>query len=309
MVHIRRLVKAGQTSHTVSLPKEWLEKNNLKKGDTIYVHDRNDSELLITPHLLQNSPQEKKEITISSDKKTIDTIQRELASAYINNYHIINIAGEGVSSYVRELREIIQSFAALEIVEQSSKRITVKDILNLDDVSIDKTIKRMDMVVRSMLQDAVIILEKPDLDESMSFRDEDVNRIYFLLFRLLKSALKNQKVAEKFGLSNEKLLSAWYLAVNVENTADCCKNMSALLKKAKKEEANNVVAVLKELEKNYLEAMRAYYTSDKNLADCVAKQRVNLLRQIDKIPPQYSENLKLMTTVIGNIARTVIDEE
>ncbi|MEK6856972.1 MAG: phosphate uptake regulator PhoU, partial [Nanoarchaeota archaeon] len=201
MVHIRSLVKAGQTSHTVSLPKEWLDKNNLKRGDLIYLHENGEKELLITPHLLKDTPQELKEITISIDKKEIDTIQREITSAYINNYHLINIAGENLSEHLKDIRNIIQDFVALEVVEQTNKRIVVKDLLNLDDIAIDKTIKRMDMVVRSMLQDSKGSVEKPELDESIRFRDEDVNRIYFLLFRLLKSALKNPKIAEKFGLS------------------------------------------------------------------------------------------------------------
>ena len=307
MVHIRSLVKAGQTSHTVSLPKEWLEKNNLKRGDLIYLHEQSDKELLITPHLMKDSPQETKEITISTDKKEIDTLQREITSAYINNYHIINIAGENLSEHLKDVRNIIQEFVALEVVEQTSKRIVVKDLLNLDDVAIDKTIKRMDMIVRSMIQDAST--EKPEIDESIRFRDDDVNRIYFLLFRLLKSALKNQKVAEKFGLTNEKLLSTWYLAVNIENVADCCKNISGLLKKAKKEESASASSTLKELEKNYAEVMKAYYNKDKNTADNIAKQRINLLKQIDKLPQQYSESFKLMTTLVGNISRIVLDEE
>lgn len=309
MVHIRSLVKAGQTSHTVSLPKEWLDKNNLKRGDLIYLHENGEKELLITPHLMQETPQEIKEITISIDKKEIDTIQREITSAYINNYHLINIAGENLSEHLKDIRNIIQDFVALEVVEQTNKRIVVKDLLNLDDVSIDKTIKRMDMVVRSMLQDSKGSVEKPELDESIRFRDEDVNRIYFLLFRLLKSALKNPKIAEKFGLSNDKLLSTWYLAVNVENVADCCKNISALLKKAKKDETELASSTLKELEKSYLEVMKAYYNKDKSVADAVAKQRIGLLKQIDKLPQQYSESFKLMTTLLGNIARIVLDEE
>lgn len=307
MVHIRSLVKAGQTSHTVSLPKEWLEKNNLKRGDLIYLHEQSDKELLITPHLMKDSPQETKEITISTDKKEIDTLQREITSAYINNYHIINIAGENLSEHLKDVRNIIQEFVALEVVEQTSKRIVVKDLLNLDDVAIDKTIKRMDMIVRSMIQDAST--EKPEIDESIRFRDDDVNRIYFLLFRLLKSALKNQKIAEKFRLSNEKLLSTWYLAVNIENVADCCKNISGLLKKAKKEESTSASSTLKELEKNYAEVMKAYYNKDKNTADNIAKQRMTLLKQIDKLPQQYSESFKLMTTIVGNISRIVLDEE
>ncbi len=35
-MHIRKLVKSGAASHTLSLPKDWLEKNKLKKGSLLY---------------------------------------------------------------------------------------------------------------------------------------------------------------------------------------------------------------------------------------------------------------------------------
>ena len=47
----------------------------------------------------------------------------------------------------------------------------------------------------------------------------------------------------------------------------------------------------------------------KLVADAVAKQRISLLKQIDKLPQQYSESFKLMTTLLGNVARIVLDEE
>ena len=167
----------------------------------------------------------------------------------------------------------------------------------------------MDMIVRSMFQDSLLSTEKPELDESIRFRDDDVNRLYFLLTRLLKNALRNQSVAEKFGLSNEKILSAWYLTVNIENIADCCKNISKLVQQAKKDQLGKLVNVFQDLEKNYLDSMKAYYNHDKFLADEIAKKRISLLKEVDTLPLQYGEHVKLMVTLINNIARAVIDEE
>jgi len=40
-MNIRKLVKSGSTSHTIALPKDWLTKNNLKKGDMLYIKEEN----------------------------------------------------------------------------------------------------------------------------------------------------------------------------------------------------------------------------------------------------------------------------
>ena len=60
-MHIRRLVKAGHASHTVSLPKSWLKKNNLSRGDTIYITEKSDKELAVSPKV-EEAKLEKKEM-------------------------------------------------------------------------------------------------------------------------------------------------------------------------------------------------------------------------------------------------------
>jgi len=66
---IRKLVKAGQASHTISLPKDWLEKNNLNKGDIIYIRELSDKELLISTETKTEESALKREITISTSSE------------------------------------------------------------------------------------------------------------------------------------------------------------------------------------------------------------------------------------------------
>ena len=89
-MHARKLVKAGAASHTISLPKSWLDKNMLKKGDTLFIIEKSDSELAITPKTGEENTR-KKEITIDVDNKGVGSIQREITSAYVNNYSKIPV--------------------------------------------------------------------------------------------------------------------------------------------------------------------------------------------------------------------------
>ena len=47
ILEIRRLVKSGAASHTISLPKNWLDKNKLNKGDILYINEKSDRELTL----------------------------------------------------------------------------------------------------------------------------------------------------------------------------------------------------------------------------------------------------------------------
>ena len=304
---IRRLVKAGQASHTISLPKEWLDRHKLKKGDLVYLYEKGDKELLITPESKADEQVPQKEITIPIDDKEISTIQREVTSAYINNYNTIILNGQSVTRLTKDIRKMLHDFVALEVADQTSNSIIAKDLLNLKEISIDKTLRRMDMLVRSMIQDSIGSLESADLAQSVLVRDYEVNRAYFLLMRLLKSSLQNKQIADFFQLSNEKVLSYYYLTINLENYADCAKQLADYLVKEKKKD--KVKGVLQKVEKSYLDVMKSYFTRDKKLADGVALQREELLKEASELPPGIAELFKSMVTLTNNVARLVIDEE
>jgi phosphate uptake regulator len=313
-MHMRRLVKAGHASHTVSLPKSWIDKNNLKKGDTLFIIEKSDSELKITPKQ-EEEKKEQKEITIDVDNKTIGSIQREITSAYVNNYSRINLVGKSVSEKSKKLREVLHHFVALEVDEQTSSKISAKDLLNLKEISVEKTVRRMDMTLRSIIQDSIKAIGNMSIHESVEQRDNDVNRLYFLLFRLLKSALSNQRIAENFKISNNEVLSTWYLTVNIENIADNAKTINRLMDKINDEAL--LKQALREIEKAYEDVMKAYYNKDKKLADEVASRRIDIFNKCSKLliktptagASEVIENLKEMATLVCNIARIVIDSE
>lgn len=304
-MHIRRLVKAGQTSHTISLPKEWITKNKLQKGDTVYVHPKSDQELLVSTKIKLSSI-EKKEATINIDGKEIDTIQRDITSAYINNYSTITLIGENIIPKTKAIRKILHDFVALEISEQTSMRIVAKDLLNLQEISLSKTINRMDLIVRTMIEDTIRTFEGHQLQDSIKFRDYDVNRLYFLASRLLKGSLQDNRLAEQLGVAREETLSYWYLAVNLENLADYIKNISEIATT----KDSQLKEIIGQIQQNYLDIMKARHNDDKKLADSIIKRRKEIYDTCDKLEnPEISSIIRAITTTINNIAKIIIDKE
>ncbi len=305
-MHIRKLVKAGQTSHTVSLPKEWISKNKLKKGDTVYIHPKSDTELLVSAEKTTKTA-DKKEITINIENKDIDTIQRDITSAYLNNYNTITLLGENITSRTKAIRKILHDFVALEISEQTSMRIIAKDLLNMQEISLYKTINRMDLIIRTMIDDTIKTFEGKKLQESIRFRDYHVNRLYFLASRLLKGSLKNNELAKQLELDRGEVLSHWYLVVNLENLADYIKNISEISKTKKDKRIKDVIL---SLQQNYLDVMKARHNNDKILADSIIKRRKEIFILCKKLENQeISSIIRAITTTINNIAKIIIDKE
>ena len=315
-MYARRLVKAGQASHTISLPKDWLEKNKLKKGDMIYINEHSENGLMLSPEKREMA-ETPKEITIPIANKDLGSIQRELTSAYLNNYNTIILTGDN-PSLLKEVRDLIHNFIALEISDQSSTRIVAKDLLNLQEISIPKTIRRMDMILRSLIKDAQAMQVGSKVHESVAFRDEDINRLYFMLFRLLKKSLGNPDVAQKFELSNAKILSTWNLIMNLEILGDSMTQICELKESISSKIDEAALAKLhEEVELNFKDVMKAYYTGDRPLANHVAGKWQAFAESADKFfkdnkTPEVAllkENFKGVFSVISTVARIVMDEE
>ena len=295
MVQVRKLVRAGPSSYTVSLPKDWVEKNGLTKGSPVYVTERSDYEVVISPHLAPASAAAARrgEVIINVDGKAIDSIHREITAAYVNNAGTITLIGDDVQKKGGELRRVLHDFVALEIAEQTGKRMVAKDLLNLSEVGIDNTLRRMDMIVRAMLQD--LAGGKPD---EVRIRDYDMNRLYFLLRRLARAALKDKAMAEHLHISAEQTLGIWTLAEFLESTADAIKSAAQSFPATQQKKH---AAAIQELLRLFEQAMASWFATPKDKA-----KADRVVREVTKL--NLPEHLHSIARGISAIARLVIDE-
>ncbi len=308
----RKLVKAGASSHTIALPKEWVDRNGLRRGDTVVVEERSPTELLITPRSQPSRPSTK-EITINVDGKTPGTIQRLVTAAYLNNAGSIVLAGKTMSKMAKQLRDMLHSFVAVEITEQTSTRLVAKDLLNIEEVAVDKTIRRMDMMCRSILDDGI---SGTATAESVDLRDEDINRLFFLLYRLLRRSIEDHALAQRLEIRGGALLSTWAMAQHLEAFGDAAARVAQLMSSLKGKSKTAATTLAGEVKAHYLQAMKSYYEKDSELADKVAsgrmalaeKQNVMLRTERESSSIEIALQLGTMVSLATDIARLVIDD-
>ena len=167
-----------------------------------------------------------------------------------------------------------------------------------------------------MVEDIINSFENKHSHESISFRDQDINRLYFLLFRILRSALRDSNISLAYNLTNNQVLSYWYLIINLESIADNIKKISELLNFVK-QDIKDSKKVFVDMNSDYLEAMKSLYNKDSNLAHSVASKRDLRIKQCTE---QYRKsnkaeiaevmiNLREIEDCICNISRIVIDDE
>ncbi len=308
----RKLIQFGKNSFVVSVPKDWVRKNKLEKGDGLIIQESNNKiELLAT---IDEKKKETRKITISADNKDLELVRIEIVSAYLTNYDIIEIVGKRLQDS-EKIKSIFRNLAGLEIIDETSTKITAKDLLNMEEISIDSMIRRMDIIIRSMIDDAILCTEE-DVSKSVFERDREVNRVSFLAHRVLRSVLINPEAARKLDTNPLETLIHWNIFRLLESIGDKVKrialyNTKLKMSKIRKRELQKITDTIK---KSFLDVMKAYYSSNRELAYAVEienDQRMAmcndfLKKETDINTFEVLEHLKGMSSSIKHIARNVI---
>ena len=310
----RKIISFGKSSFVVSLPKGWITQNKLQKGDVVYFEEDNNN-LVLQPRR-ETSEDEEKEIVINVDGKTSYYLSREVCSAYIQNYRKMVLRGRDVKNKVKELQGIIQSLIALEIMEQTSDTIIAKDFLNMDKVSLNELVRKMDIVTRTMFKECCQIFEE-DNYESLNERDRDVNRLYFLLFRTVLYNLDNpSKSMKNFSLRSTDLLRIKMVGMYLEVIADEVRRVARYVRmlKVTPAEKKNIESFLNKVNESYLQTMKSLYNKDTKLAFDLAELKRGHEQELDtwekdilKTPHlnKLINNLRRLVTGIHNLGRIV----
>lgn len=322
MTEFRKVISFGKSSFIVSLPKTWVEANHLKKGDIVALEE--DMPKLIIMPGSEIDKDEERSIEIDLDKledleyDATKAIWRTIIRSYINYYTTIIFRGKKLATYQDVIRNCLNSLGGFEILEHRADHLLVKNLLDMTQISLMSTLKRMDRIIRSMLVDSIIASSEENV-KSIKQRDLDVNRLQFLCLRYIRYSLNHPSVASKAGYSLDELFAYWGLIILAEDIADEAKRMAALvnkitISKAKKEK---LVGIMQRVIEGYCGAVDAFYTKDLKLAHIVSDNGKKNLQNCEDyfnsldadIRPVGAviEKLKIMQSAIRAIAKVVID--
>ncbi len=202
----------------MTLPKAWVERSGLKKGAILSFTERKDGKILGSPY----GEQERKITTITLSPGP--TLQREIEEKYLLGFDVFEITSEhAIDSELREtIRKVVRSLVGLEIVEEDTKKLVIQCLIEPSLLFPDRILRRLHMISLAMQHDAVVAFVRKDtkLAQTVVERDEDVDRLYFLLVRVVRAALTDAAIADKFGASPIDCLDYRILASLVEKFAD-----------------------------------------------------------------------------------------
>lgn len=202
----------------VSLPIEWVQANKLEKSDEVEIETGINS-VSITPTGSSRPPNE---VVIEYPVSKQENISAYVTGAYLIGYDLIKIKGKSsISVEDREkIRRLMRRLVGMEIVEEDASNVNVQFLLDATTLNPDKILKRMSSIVLGMFRDTISCLISNDKSvlQTMSSRDDEIDRQYFLLVRLIRSAMVDKKLATALNLGNIDILD-YRVAANLLETA------------------------------------------------------------------------------------------
>ncbi|MEM3507292.1 MAG: phosphate uptake regulator PhoU [Candidatus Bathyarchaeia archaeon] len=217
-MEIRKLQKTVDGTFFITLPKKWVMRLSLEKGSTISIEEDEEGRIIVMPYVKQ----EKKEKIATVTPSNI--LEREIIEKYLLGYDIIRIESEKpILSDLRErIKLILKRLIGLEIVEENSKKIITQCLVEPSLLVPEKIIRRLHAITISMQLDAISSLINNDskLAKTVIERDEEVDRLYFLIVRTIRAAIDNPEILKMTSLKPIDFLDYRLLASFIESFAD-----------------------------------------------------------------------------------------
>jgi phosphate uptake regulator len=207
----------------ISLPSDWVRTNRLNKGNTVFIETNEDNSISLFASEASSDSQIK-DVTILYSESSVDSLINQIYGAYLLGYSDIRIKGKRqiLFEHREHIKLTMRKLVGLEIVDEDNSNIAIQFLLDANTLDAEKILRRMNSIVGGMYRDALdgLRLKSEDIKNLIFSRDDEVDRQYFLLVRLIRSAMVDQKLARKLNLSNIDILDYRIAANHLESAGD-----------------------------------------------------------------------------------------
>ena len=294
---IRRLQKIG-SSILVTLPKEWIIANNLDKSSQVELETGNDTISISANKEMRQT----RELVISYPLPKDENIVADITGAYLLGYDIIQINSKSVipGEDREKIRNSMRRLVGMEIIEEDASNINMQFLLDATTLNPEKILKRMSSIALGMYDDVsngLILDDKSNL-QTLSKRDVEVNRQYFLLVRLIRSTLVDKRLANVFNLENIDILDYRVAANLLENAGDTIVELADFIYNS---------SLSNEHLKKIFDVVQNFNVLAEKSIDAFTKPDRRLAIEAISLHKKYQENLSKLRSSIGNKKQIPID--
>ena len=305
MAHYARRLQQIGSSILVSLPTMWIKSNNLRKGSIVPVHINRDNSISIFPS--QDDTADKiKELTIPYSSVSMDMLVNQVYGGYLLGYDMITIKASLQISFedADRIKKAMRKLVGLEIVDEDGFHISAQFLLDADTLDAEKILRRMSAIVAGMYRDmleALKLKQNSSIRKVIIGRDDEVDRQYFLLVRLIRSAMMDQKLAGKLNLSNIDILDYRIAANLLESAGDYIVDLANSIDLSHIKAVDEIIEAGLLVEKMHEKSVAAFVNKNRSESNAIIKTYDNFIEIINSIKNSVDSKSLESTVAVLNL--------
>jgi len=215
----RKVQQVGSGTYTVSLPKEWAERAGVTAGNTVQIDANGDTQLVIEPESLADDATGRLRLAVGDQSPP--RLERTVRAAYAVGFEeLVLRAPAGFSrAQVRTVDRVADEFVGVALATETETELTVRTMLDADEVSVRQSVRQLRFTALSMHRDATAALVD-GADPSVADREAETARLFALVDRHFGRGLSRLDELDALGLSRVELFELRTAARELERVAD-----------------------------------------------------------------------------------------
>jgi len=316
-MELRRVQMTRGGTFFITLPKKWAISNGITRGSIVASLITSDGKLIIDPKY--NIEPVPKSITIRPGPY----LSREIISKYLLGYDIISV--EAKDKITLDQRDTIKQtstrLVGLEIIEEDYNRIVMQCLLEPSALPPEKVLRREHLIASGMCRDSIMALLEGDVNlaKNVIARDNEVDRLYFLLVRILRTIIQNPSLSEKLNIHPIDCLDYRLTASLVESVADQSSQIAEYAIKFEglkltDESSKTIYNFYKVIHEAYKDAIAAFLSRNISIAESVREKKSaieELSRKAESsanlLPMERAQDLVTVISLLNRIYDHSVD--
>ncbi len=272
-----------------------------------------DGKLVLDP--IHDTPPVRK-IQIDVTGRMGDALIRDMIAAYLAGSDIIEVKADRILAEQKNvIRSMCYKLIGPEIIEETAKKVVIQDLLNPDEISIKKSVRRMYLISNSMHIDAIKAIKTLDADLALDVdqRDDDVDRLFLLIAKQFRSILRGARLPDAAETSIDEYHDLRMAAGPIERIADHARKIAKItttLDAPIPDDIMEMIELTSEMSRQIVrDAIDALYNFDVELANQVIDRVSKMSPMIHKLNEAILNinsygSVVALGTVVDSIDRT-----
>ena len=296
----RKIQKVGASTLTVSIPKEWAEQRNLKKGDQLFLVQEGEALMLLPGPLAEERSRASSEVVVDADLcDEPGMLERVIVGNYVlgRDKILIRATQRIRSDHQDEIRRAVRRLMGIGIIEENPQRVALHASIDPSNYPIETLLKRLYNLASTMLTESFDALAHGDatLAGDAMKREDDADTMYWLILRLILLAQTDEALVERLGMrSRLEIAGNRAIARDLEEAADHCYAIASQVRDVIAMDLALPASLLKALQATAELIGRAYGKALGALLSRDLKQANEALRLCAELQAQQGELVRLV---------------